>query len=69
MTTQQTLFEPPARKPKRVRMHAADTGYTGPVSALCGQFVCRRCGYVSAWIPATKTEVSRGIPCPACNPA
>lgn len=56
----------PPRAAPRVLMHFHDVGLRedGEQIAL---FACTRCGHESNWIPATDTEVRRGIPCPICN--
>lgn len=53
----------PARRAPRTLMHFTDVGYADVQVAT---FACSRCGHSTEWIPATDTEVRRGIPCPAC---
>lgn len=66
MSANQQLFsapKPPRRKP-RVLMHFTDVGFSNTQIAT---FKCRRCEHQSDWVPATDTEVRRGIACPVCN--
>lgn len=67
------LFGNRPRRPRRVMMHAVDTG---DALGLCGgwrttagaRFVCSRCGRDDGWsFDLTASELRRGLPCPDCN--
>lgn len=60
------LFGPRPRAPRRVLMHAIDTG-SFPDGKDAAEFHCARCGRNSGWIYTTRAEARRGIPCPTCN--
>ena len=64
---QTTLFMPPVieRRPRRLLAHAVDAGLME--STPGARFECSRCGWESGWIPASDTDVRRGVPCPTCN--
>ncbi len=73
---QPDLFGPRARQPRKpriVRMHAADVGQApgmmpGWTTTTGGYFVCGRCGHEAGWLfNLTMTEIRRGVPCPHCN--
>ncbi len=69
------LFGPRARAPRRVMMHAIDTGEapglaTGWKTTKGGHFRCPRCGHDAGWLfDMQDSEVRRGLPCPQCNEA
>ena len=67
MRNQLNMFGPSERRLSRRLMHMVDAGNNGPGPDLNAQFKCRRCGYLSEWMPTTLTDVRRGIPCPACS--
>lgn len=62
------LFGPVERKPRRVMLHARDSGIF-PDGKLAAEFACTKCHYDSGWIYATSPDIRRGIPCPLCNAA
>jgi len=71
---QADLFgDTPVRRPRRVMMHATDTGqppYSMPHwrTDKGGHFECQRCGHVHGWqFNMTESEIWRGLPCPTCN--
>ena len=67
------LFGPRPRAPRRVMMHAVDTGHApgtmpGWRTAKGAHFKCTTCGHDSGWLfDMQDSEVRRGVPCPACN--
>lgn len=67
------LFGPQPRAPRRVMMHATDTGQApgtmpGWRTAKGGYFRCQRCGHDAGWLfDMQDSEVRRGVPCPKCN--
>lgn len=69
------LFGPQPRAPRRVMMHATDTGQApgtmpGWRTAKGAHFQCPRCGHDAGWLfDMQDSEVRRGVPCPECNEA
>ncbi len=67
------LFGPKPRAPRRVMMHAIDTGEAhgsmlGWRTSKGARFKCRRCGHDAGWLfDMQDSEVRRGVPCSKCN--
>lgn len=58
------LFDKPKVR-RRVLMHMIDAGNIEGEAAA--RFTCRKCHYETGWMPCSRTETWRGIPCPNCN--
>lgn len=73
MIAQPDLFGDTPRRPRRVMMHAVDTGEApgrqpGWRTAMGGYFECARCGHDAGWLfDLMPFEIRRGLPCPICN--
>jgi hypothetical protein len=68
MRAQIPMFPPLKRHAPRKLMHVCDGGNNGPGPGDNAQFECRRCGYVSEWMPVKSFSIAlRGIPCPKCS--
>ena len=67
------LFGPVLKMPRRVMMHATDTGHApgmmpGWSTDLGGYFECPKCGHDAGWLFNMQvSEIRRGLPCPQCN--
>lgn len=67
------LFGEKRHRPRRVVMHAVDTGHApglleGWRTTAGAHFVCVKCGRDDGWsFDLTPSEIRRGLPCPACN--